>query len=77
MRTGFAFITDSHATGTTPGMVALYDHATNWLLTVDCLTSCRDGLTGAEAARVADAGFIGDDIPAARRFLQSLSAAKD
>ena len=67
-----AYILDSYARSASPAMVALYSHACDWRLTVECL-HCGDGLTLADAVRVADAGYRGDDIRAARRILSNLS----
>ena len=67
-----AYISDGYARGASPAMVALYSHACDWLQTIDCL-HYGDGLALADAIRVADAGYRGDDIRAARRVLESLN----
>jgi hypothetical protein len=71
MTIGLDYITDHRAYGHSEAMQALHDHACNWLLTIDCLVYA-DGLTLAEAIKAADAGFRGDNVRAARRFLASL-----
>ena len=68
-----AYITGYTELDQSDAMRAVTAHACDWLLTVDCLTYFRDGLTPEEAARVADAGFRGDDLKAARRFLATLN----
>jgi hypothetical protein len=73
---GFAFICDGSRYGASAACVDLFSHACDWLLTVDCLTAFRDGLTQAQAARVADAGYRGDDIRKARRVLATLPACQ-
>lgn len=72
---GRAYITCLHLYAETfqcsPAMRALNDHACDWLLTIDGLV-CEDGLSLEDAARAADAGFRGDSVKAARRFLATL-----
>ena len=69
---GQDFILDGRAIGASAAMVALYSHACDWCLTIDCL-HYGDGLPLADAIRVADAGFRGDNIRAARRVLATLN----
>lgn len=73
MKTGLARIIDCAAHDNSAAMQALYDHACDWLLTVDCLAD-YDGITLADAVRIADAGFRGDDSHAAKRVLATLNA---
>ena len=72
MRSGFDYITSPALYGHSEAMQALHEHACNWLLTVDCL-AYPTGLTIEEAIRVADAGFIGEDVRKARKLLATLA----
>lgn len=62
--------------GVSNAMIALYSHASNWMLTIDCLIGYRGALSIAEAVRVADAGYRGDDIRKARRVLATLPTCR-
>lgn len=70
--TGREFILDGSTIGASAAMVELYSHACDWMLTIDCL-HYGDGLALADAIRVADAGYRGDNIRAARRVLNKLN----
>lgn len=70
-KTGRAFIVDCNGVGYSPAMLAFYSHACDWLQTVDAL-AYGGGLPLADAVRVADAGYRGDNIRRARRVLSEL-----
>jgi hypothetical protein len=63
-----------------PAMRAVSDHAAEWLMTVDGLSSSsqacdtRTMLTRKTAARAADLGFRGDSVRRAYRFLADQKA---